>query len=107
MLYEKKCRAHIRRVIRKARQEWSTVVLVYPSGESDRLNERQHEGDILDSVFCMDETEIVFHDTIRGVDLGYMLIVLEHDRTPDEIISDYSDNAYTQRLVDHAESKLC
>ena len=44
MLHEKQCRAHIRRVIRKARQEWSTVVLVYLSGEDERLNDRQNEG---------------------------------------------------------------
>ena len=106
MLHEKQCRAHIRRVIRKARQEWSTIVLVYLSGEDERLNDRQHEGDILDSVFCADETEIVFHNTCTGKDLGTMLVVLDYDRLPDEIISDYTDNEYTNILVKHAESKL-
>jgi hypothetical protein len=35
-----------------------------------------------------------------------MLVVLEYDRLPDEIISDYTDNEYTNILVKHAESKL-
>ena len=51
MRHEKQARALIRKMIRSARQDWTTCVYVTPYGESDVMNERQHEGEILDSVF--------------------------------------------------------
>jgi len=36
-----------------------------------------------------------------GRNLGCVLVVLEYDRDPQEIVSDYTANPYIQRLVDH------
>ena len=101
MKYEKQARALIRKMIRRARQDWTTCVYVTPYGESEVLNEGQLERDILDAVFSCDETTVTFHDMTTGRNLGKALIVLEYDSEPDEIISDYTGNPYTQRLIDH------
>ncbi len=101
MKYEKQARALIRKMIRRARQDWTTGVFVRPRGEHDVMNEGQLERDILDAVFGCDETVITFHDMTTGRNLGKVLIVLEYDSEPDEIISDYTGNPYTQRLIDH------
>ena len=106
MKYEKQARAHVRRIIRDARQDWSTCVFVRCYGDDDILNDRQHEREILDAVFNCDETTITFHDTCTGRNLGSILVVLDYDREPGEIISDYTDNRYIERLITKAESKL-
>lgn len=100
MKYEKQARALIRKMIRRARQDWTTCVYVTPYGESEVLNEGQLERDIVNAVFSCDETMITFHDMTTGRNLGKALIVLEYDSEPDEIISDYTGNPYTQRLID-------
>jgi hypothetical protein len=101
MKYEKQARALIRKMIRRARQDWTTCVYVTPYGESEVLNEGQLERDIIDAVFSCDETIITFHDMTTGRNLGKVVIVLEYDREPCEIVSDYTGNPYTQRLIDH------
>lgn len=101
MKYEKQARAMIRKMIRSAKQDWTTCVYVTPYGESEVLNEGQLERDILDAVFCCDETIITFHDMTTGRNLGKALIVLEYDRDPQEIVSDHTANEYMQRLADH------
>lgn len=100
MRQEKQARALIRKMIRRARQDWTTCVYVTPYGESEVLNEGQLERDIVNAVFSCDETMITFHDMTTGRNLGKALIVLEYDSEPDEIISDYTGNPYTQRLID-------
>lgn len=101
MIHEKQARALIRKMIRRARQDWTTCVYVTPYGESDVMNEGQLERNIIDAVFGCDETTITFHDMTTGRNLGKVLIVLEYDREPCEIVSDYTGNEYTQRLIDH------
>jgi len=99
--HEKQARALIRKMIRSARQDWTTCVYVTPYGDDETINERQHEGEILDAVFCCDETVIRFHDMTTGRHLGSVLVVLEYDREPAEIISDHTDNDYINRLLNH------
>jgi hypothetical protein len=101
MKHEKQARALIRKMIRRARQDWTTCVYVTPYGDYETINERQHEGEILDAVFGCDETVIRFHDMTTGRNLGSVLVVLEYDREPCEIISDYTDNEYMNRLLTH------
>ena len=101
MKYEKQARAMIRKMIRRARQDWTTGIFVRPRGEHDVMNEGQLERDILDAVFGCDETIITFHDMTTGRNLGKALIVLEYDREPQEIVSDHTGNEYMQRLADH------
>ena len=99
MKHEKQARALIRKMIRRARQDWTTCVYVTPYGESEVLNEGQLERDIVNAVFSCDETMITFHDMTTGRNLGKALIVLEYDRDPQEIVSDHTANPYMQRLI--------
>ena len=99
MRHEKQARAMIRKMIRRARQDWTTCVYVTPYGESEVLNEGQLERDIVNAVFSCDETMITFHDMTTGRNLGKALIVLEYDRDPQEIVSDHTANPYMQRLI--------
>ncbi len=101
MRHEKQARALIRKMIRHARQDWTTCVYVTPYWESEVLNDQQIERDIIGSVFSCDQTIITFHDMTTGRNLGEALIVLEYDRDPQEIVSDYTDNPYMQSLIDH------
>ena len=99
MKHEKQARALVRKMIRRARQDWTTCVYVTPYGEDEVINGRQHEGEILDAVFSCDETVIRFHDMTTGRNLGSVLIVLEYDRLPGEIVSDCTYNDYIHQLL--------
>ena len=101
MKQEKQARALIRKMIRRAKQDWTTCVYVTPYGESEVLNEGQLERDIINAVFDCDETTITFHDMTTGRNLGKALIVLEYDSAPEEIVCNHTGNAYMQRLADH------
>ena len=101
MKHEKQARALIRKMVRRAKQDWTTCVYVTPYGESEVLNEGQLERDIVNAVFSCDETTITFHDMTTGRNLGKALIVLEYDREHCEIVSDHTGNEYMQRLADH------
>tara|TARA_R110000737_G_scaffold93532_1_gene126854 strand:+ start:598 stop:915 length:318 start_codon:yes stop_codon:yes gene_type:complete len=100
-----KSRALIRSILRDARYVDSVVVLV-TTFEGDQLNESQLERDIIDSVFSVDESEIVIVDLHTARTLATLSIVLEYDSEASEIIQDYSDNKYTQNLISKAESKI-
>ena len=99
-----KSRALIRSILRDARYTESVIVLVKSEGE--QLNESQLERDIIDSVFSVDESEIVIVDLHNARTLGVLSIVLEYDSEPCEIIQAYSDNKYTENLIRKAESKI-
>ena len=99
-----KSRALIRSILRDARYTESVIVLVKSEGE--QLNESQLERDIIDSVFSVDESEIVIVDLHNARTLGVLSIVLEYDSEPCEIIQDYGDNKYTENLIRKAESKI-
>jgi len=101
MKYEKQARALIRKMIRRAKQDWTTCIFVTPYGENDLVNEGQLERQIVDAVFSCDETTITFNNMTTGRNLGKALIVLEYDREPCEIVSDHTGNEYMQRLIDH------
>ena len=100
MKYEKQARALIRKMIRRAKQDWTTCIFVTPYGENDLVNEGQLERQIVDAVFSCDETTITFNNMTTGRNLGSIMVVLEYDREPCEIVSDYTANPYTQRLID-------
>ena len=101
MIHEKQARALIRKMIRRARQDWTTCVYVSPYGEDEVINEGQLERHIVNAVFGCDETIITFHDMTTGRNLGKVIIVLEYDREPCEIVSNYTDNEYINRLIEH------
>ena len=58
MKHEMKCRALIRSILRDARANESTIVLVKCEGE--QLDHAQRERDIIDAVFSVDESQLVF-----------------------------------------------
>ena len=99
-----KSRALIRSILRDAKHAESVIVLVYQDG--DQLNESQRERDILDSVFSVDESQLIIIDLHTQRTLGTISIVLDYDSEPCEIIQDFSANAYTENLVRKAESKI-
>ena len=99
-----KSRALIRSILRDARANKSTLVFVDDGG--DCLNESQRERDILDSVFSVDESQLIIIDLHTQRTLGTISIVLDYDSEPCEIIQDFSANAYTENLVRKAESKI-
>ena len=106
MLHEKQAKSVIRKMIRKAKQDWTTAIYVIDPYEEENLVEdsSQLERDLLNAVFGVDESHIRFINMTTGQYLGGVHIVLEYDRLPGEIISDYTDNQYTNFLVKHAES---
>ena len=106
MRHLKQCRALVRRLIRDARKDWTTCVYIRDCDENNILNDRQHEGEILDAIFNQDETIITFHNMTTGRELGNIYIVLDYESEPGEIINDYTANRYIDQLITKAESKL-
>ena len=104
MKHEQKCRALIRSILRDARANESTIVLVKCEGEP--LQNEQREKSIIDAVFSVDESQLVFIDLYTQRTLGSISIVLEYETTPFELVQDFSANAYTETLIRKAESKI-
>lgn len=104
MKHEMKCRALVRSIVRDARYTESTIVLVKCEGE--QLDHAQRERDIIDAVFSVDESQLVFIDLHTQRTLGSISIVLEYETTPCELVQDFSANEYTENLIRKAESKL-
>jgi len=110
MLHEKQAKSVIRKMIRKAKQDWTMGLYVYLSYDDEVQNIDRNgqvsfkEKDIIDAVMCADETVLRFVRITDGHHMGSVLFVFDYDRLPEEIISDYTDNEYTNRLVKHAES---
>jgi hypothetical protein len=110
MLHEKQAKSVIRKMIRKAKQDWTTGLYVYLSGDDEVQNIDENgqvsfrEKDIIDAILCADETVLRFIRITDGRHMGSVLFVFDYDSLPDEIISDYTDNQYMNLLVKHAES---
>ena len=104
MRYERFCRAHVRRILRAAR--WDSTIAVYVYDDEGFTGNEQNEKDIIDTIFNMDESFVKFVDLTTGKTQGCIFIVLDYDTEPGEIVSDYTDNRYTEFLINKAESKL-
>ena len=104
MRYERFCRAHVRRILRAAR--WDSTIAVYVYDEEGFTGNDQNEKDIINTIFDLDESFIKFVDLTTGKTQGCIFIVLDYDREPGEIVSDYTANRYTEFLITKAESKL-
>ena len=101
MKNEKQAKSVIRKIIRKAKRDWTTGIYVDCAIENDVTlsNCSQLERDLLDAVFSVDASIIRFVSLTTGRRLGEMLIVLEHDSSPQEIICDYTDNWYMAMIT--------
>ena len=100
MRNEKQAKSVIRKIIRKAKRDWTTGIYVDCAEEGVTLsNCSQLERDLIDAVFSVDASIIRFVSLTTGRRLGEMLIVLEHDSSPSEIICDYTDNWYMAMII--------
>lgn len=100
MRYEKQAKSVIRKIIRKAKRDWTVGIYVDCAEDGVTLSGcSQLERDLIDAVFGTDTSIIRFVSLTTGRCLGEMLIVLEYDRSPSEIISDYTDNWYMAMIT--------
>jgi len=103
MKHEKQCKAIIRKILRAAR--WDTTIAVYvDDGEGFDQNNgnEQTEKSIIDTVFNVDESYIKFVDLTTSKTKGVIMVVLDYDTTPEEIICDYTSNRFTEFLISKA-----
>ena len=104
MKHLKPCRAFVRRILRAAR--WDSTIAVYVYDEEGFTGNDQNETDIINTIFDLDESFVKFVDLTTGKTQGCIFIVLDYDREPGEIVSDYTANRYTEFLITKAESKI-
>jgi endo-alpha-1,4-polygalactosaminidase (GH114 family) len=101
MLHEKKIRAAIRKIIRKAKQDHHTLIVVVGSD-----NESMLENDLINEIMACDETTVRFLSLTTSKTLGSILFVFDYDSDPSEIVCDCTDNAYTHNLLKADAIKL-
>jgi hypothetical protein len=122
MIYERKARQVIRELISAGLEIGATKISVIEYDDSETLAAYDSEKSnlrfneclgqscptvnealpaLVNAVFDVDCSVLVFNDPNEV--LGIVSIVLEYDRAPDEIISDYSDNFFCGCIVRHAE----
>ena len=67
------------------------------------INDTQELNELVNSVFAMDESRVVFREISTGLwpfyNLGYVDIVLEYDRPAFEIISDYLCSDFVESVM--------
>ena len=102
MIHEREVKALLRRLVSKSKEDPMVDIYVVDPYEEECLNTSQNWTDIIEAVMCCDLTHIRFWDRSEGLCRGTMLIVLEYDRHPEEVISDHTANPYTDDLYYHA-----
>ena len=111
MKNEKQIRSFIRKIVRKAKCDWTTGIYVSLSNCNQTQNldscgsVSMLEKDIINAIMCADETVLRFVSLTTGKYLGSLLFVFDYDSEVEEIINDYTDNQYCNFLIRHAESK--
>ena len=105
MIHERKAKELLKRIIEHAQLDRSIFIVVRDE-EGEKMNDTNKVDEILDCIFSVDVSTIEFVDQIRRKFKGWLFIVLEYERLPEEIISDYSYNQYTEELVKIGELAL-
>ena len=105
MLHEGKSKELLKRIIKHAQLDRSIFVVVRDE-DGEKMNDTNKVDEIIDCIFSVDVSTIEFADRIRRKYKGWLFIVLEYERLPEEIISDYSANEYTEELVKIGELAL-
>ena len=95
MLNETQVKAAVRKIIRRAKQDRFTLITVAGS-DTDKS---QLERDLISDIMACDETTVLFYNNLNNNFLGGMYFVFEYDSCPDEIVADFTDNAYTHALL--------
>lgn len=110
MIYERKARQVIRELISAGKDYGATDIRIHCAEDGDLLvrwdaNKCAFEKALpalIENVFDVDTTRISFGKG-KTEYLGAFSIVLEYDRHPDEIISDYTDCDFCHRVMLYAE----
>ena len=97
MLHESKAKTLLKKIIRKAYLN-PDIRIVVRDEEGEKINENYNLKEIIESIFSVDVSEVHFHEKGKGY-IGWIFIVLQYDSEPEEIISDYSSNDYTENLI--------
>jgi len=105
MIHEKKAKQLLKKIIEHAQLDRSIFVVVKDE-DGEKMNDTNKVDEIIDCIFSVDCSEVLFADRIRRKYKGWLFIVLEYERLPEEIISDYSANEYTEELVKIGELVL-
>jgi hypothetical protein len=105
MLHEGKAKELLKRIIKHAQLDRSIFVVVRDE-DGEKMNDTNKVDEIIDCIFSVDVCEVYFVDRIRRVNKGWIVVVLEYNTPPDEIISDYLLNDYINELVKVGELAL-
>lgn len=97
MLYLKACEAVARKIIRSGRDK-HVVCLVECEGATFTATDK--ESQIIDAIFAADETTLRFLETTTGKTLGEFQFVLEFDSSPFEIVQDFTNNEFCNRIME-------
>ena len=99
MLHETKAKTLLKKIIRKALLDPNIVIIVRDE-EGERMNKKVKDiKEIIDHIFSVDVSEVHFANKEKKIYEGWLFIVLQYDSEPEEIISDYSANDYTENLI--------
>ena len=98
MLHETKAKTLLKKIIRKAYLNPDIRIIVRDE-EGEKINENCHLKEIIESIFSVDVSEVHFANKEKKIYEGWLFIVLQYDSEPEEIISDYSANDYTENLI--------
>lgn len=110
MIYERKARQVIRELLIAGEEKGAKVVKIFCADENELLiewraskcNFAQSLPVLVNTVFEVDSCHILFGQS-NWVSFGGVSIVLEYDRRPEEIISDYSDNDFCSAIAERAD----
>ena len=106
MIHKTKAKTLLKNIIKKAQLDPDIFVVVRDE-EEQRINENNKIDEIIDSIFSVDISTVLFANRKTKRYVGWIFIVLEYNREPEEIISDYEANDYTENLIEEfTELKL-
>tara|TARA_Y100000114_G_C11725814_1_gene310912 strand:+ start:828 stop:1160 length:333 start_codon:yes stop_codon:yes gene_type:complete len=99
MIHEKKAKTLLKKIIKKAQLDPNIFVVVRDE-EDQRINKNNKIDEIIDSIFSVDISTVSFANRKTKRYVGWIFIVLEYDREPEEIISDYDPMDWTENLLE-------
>ena len=105
MLKEKKIKQVIRKIVREAKTDWTTGLYVSAMGDNETLNLNSDglpsflERDVINAILSCDETILRLVRITDSKTLGQIVFVFDYDSEASEIVCDYTDNEYTNRLI--------
>ena len=106
MIHETKAKTLLKKIIKKAQLD-PEIVIVVKDEDDQRINENNKLDEIIDAIFSVDVSTVSFANRKTKRYVGWLFIVLEYNREPEEIISDYEANDYTENLIEEfTELKL-